>query len=194
GVTYSRGRWPRGRRGPQHPVVTRRRRWSVSLTGIALRRIRPHLATWLAVLASVHVTVTTIGSLILLSSAIGDASTRGLVAAAEPSARSISVTASVPAGGLSDADKAVRAVLAPLLPRSDLTIVATTTSRGIEGQPENTRALLAEVHQPGTHADLVAGEWPAPVGSPDDPVTPLPVALHEAAAQMLGVGVGDSIN
>src|SRR5690606_17490765 len=136
GVTYSRGRWPRGRRGPQHPVVTRRRRWSVSLTGIALRRIRPHLATWLAVLASVHVTVTTIGSLILLSSAIGDASTRGLVAAAEPSARSISVTASVPAGGLSDADEAVRAVLAPLLPRSDLTIVATTTSRGIEGQPE----------------------------------------------------------
>lgn len=167
----------------------------VSLATVALRRIRPHLATWLAVLASVLVTATTVGALTLLSGAIGDASTRGLITAAEPTARSVALTTSLGPGEWDAADRAVATVLGPVGDAGSWTVAASTTSRGIEGRPETARALLAEVRDVADHADLVAGQWPAPVVSDldDQPGAALDVALHEGAAAALGVSVGSTL-
>lgn len=167
----------------------------MSLVTVAVRRVRPHLATWLAVLASVLVTATTVGALSLLSGAIGEASTRGLLDAADPTDRSVSVTTTVAAGERAEADAAVAAVLRPLGEGGLRTEVATTTSRGIAGQPESARALVVEMSRPGDHADLVAGEWPGAVdsavlGSPDAVVE---VALHDGAAGALGTTVGETL-
>jgi hypothetical protein len=161
----------------------------VSLATVTLRRIRPHLATWLAVLTSVLVTATTVGALVLLSGAIGAASTRGLIAAAEPVDRTVAVTTSVAAGDRAAADDAVRDLLAPVSGGADVTTVATATSRGIVGAPENARAQLAEVGDVPEHAELVAGTWPA------RPETdgPLEVAVHETAADALGLEVGSTV-
>ena len=167
----------------------------MSLVTVALRRIRPHLATWLAVLASVLVTATTVGSLTLLGEAIGQASTGGLIAAAGSTDRSLSLTTTVRAGDRATADAAVDEVLAPLGDGGLHTAVATTTSRGIVDRPENARALLAEVSDAPSHADLVAGSWPEPVTGDDvaAPGAEVEVALHEGAAEALGVGVGSTL-
>lgn len=164
----------------------------MSLVTVSVRRVRPHLATWLAVLASVLVTATTVGALSLLSGAIAEASTRGLLDAAAPTDRSVAVTTTVAAGERAEADAAVAAVLGPLGDTGPRTEVATTTSRGILGRPESARALLVELGDPDEHADLLAGEWPGPVdpasiASPDAVVD---VALHDGAARALGTSVG----
>ena len=167
----------------------------MSLVTVARRRVRPHLATWLAVLASVLVTATTVGALTLLGGAIGDASTRGIIAAAPPADRSVVLTTTVAAGDRPAADAAVSAVLAPLGDTGLRTVVATSTSRGIEGAPENARALLAELSDPAEHADLVTGQWP-PAATADlasQPGEALHVALHDGAARALGVGVGSTL-
>ncbi|MGA8046347.1 MAG: hypothetical protein WCA30_08775, partial [Dermatophilaceae bacterium] len=159
----------------------------MSLATVTLRRIRPHLATWLAVLTSILVTATTVGALVLLSEQIGAASTRGLISAADPAARSVAVTSSVAGGERAAADAAVSDLLAPVSEGAEITTVATATSRGIVGQPENARALLAEVGDVDSHADLVAGAWPSTEGGM------LEVAVHEAAAAALGLEVGSTV-
>ncbi|KAB7743274.1 FtsX-like permease family protein [Nostocoides sp. F2B08] len=164
----------------------------MSLAIVTVRRIRPHLATWLAVLVSILVTATAVGALVLLSAQIGAASTRGLIAAADPAARSVAVTTSVPAGDRAEADAAVSELLGPVSEGAEVTTVATATTRGIVGQPENARALLAEVGDVDVKADLVAGAWPTRGGAPAGGDS-LEVAVHEAAADALGLEVGSRI-
>ncbi|HEX5532655.1 MAG TPA: ABC transporter permease [Actinomycetales bacterium] len=64
------------------------------------------------------------------------------------------------------------------------------TGEGSQSDAGPLRVIAIAYDDLPAHAELVAGEWPTT--TPDDPAGTIPVAIHAAAAQALGVAVGDT--
>ncbi|MFD1714368.1 FtsX-like permease family protein [Amnibacterium flavum] len=162
-----------------------------------LRRTR---SSWplLVVLTS----ITTIGcaivvSLGLLASSTEQAGVRDALDTVPEARTSLQVRASVPFEGLAASHEAIDGVVAEILgPR----ISAASTTYALSGfievpsrGPLLTLGYFGELDTVDQHATLVAGEWPAELAEERNPADPVPVAMPQAAAGSLGLGVGDTL-
>ncbi|MBM6399095.1 FtsX-like permease family protein [Phycicoccus sonneratiae] len=156
------------------------------------RRLGAHPVAVAAIAVSVLAALVVVTALQLLSAAITEAGVRSAldVPATE---RSLVLSASVRPGDL-DAVDAVFARAAAGLPRAAVTRVGTATTRSLPGRAATDRALLADVEGIDTAARLTAGRWPErPSDAAATGTGRVEVALPEAAATGLGVGVGDTL-
>ena len=158
------------------------------------RRLLTHPVALVAVATSVLMSMVVVATLQLLSSAIADASVRTTLEVSSDR-RSVALTAGLRPGELTDVDRRVRAALAEGGPDAVVTRTSTVTSRGIEGRADTDRAILADVADLASRAQLTSGAWPA---APRDDVAPggaaLEVVLPGAAAAALDARVGTRLS
>lgn len=156
------------------------------------RRLGSHPVAVAAIAVSVLASLVVVTALQLLSAAITDSGVRSAldVPATE---RSVVLSASLRPGDLAPVDAAFRRAVAGL-PDPGVTRVGTATTRSLPGRAATDRALLADVEGIEEAARLTAGRWPA---RPDEAAATgrgrVEVALPDAAAEGLGVGVGDTL-
>jgi hypothetical protein len=151
----------------------------------------------------------TVGAVVVLGAALPaaiaaggatmlDDGVRSAIVAAGPTGRGVQVTARLDARDPDVQDRAVRQVLARTF---DGVTTTTWTARrsgnlsltGVPASPRGEVRLVAEVlPDVAAHARLAGGRWPmtAAGGAGTEPV---PAALQAAAAETLGIGVGDRL-
>ncbi len=160
--------------------------------GLLRRRLGSHPVAVAAIAVSVLASLVVVTALQLLSAAITDAGVRSAldVPATE---RSVVLSASLRPGDLAEVDAAFGRAVAGL-PDATVTRVGTATTRSLPGRAATDRALVADVEGIEEAARLTAGRWPA---RPDEAAATgrgrVEVALPDAAAEGLGVGVGDTL-
>jgi hypothetical protein len=165
----------------------------MGLARLLRRRLSTHPVAVAAIVASVLLSLVVVTALRLLSTDIADAGVRSSLVV-PPGDRSLAVSASLRPGELAAADASVRRALAS---HGDVPVtrVGTTTSRGIVGRADTDRAVLADVADLPSAAELVDGSWPAtPTGADAEPGGGVvDVGVPEATAAALHLGVGDEL-
>ncbi|QIM21304.1 FtsX-like permease family protein [Phycicoccus sp. HDW14] len=156
------------------------------------RRLGSHPVAVAAIAVSVLASLVVVTALQVLSAAITDAGVRSALVV-PPAERSLVLSAALRPGDLAAVDAAFTRGVAGL-PSSTVTRVGTATTRSLPGRATTDRALLADVRGIDGAARLTVGRWPV---RPDDAAARgrgrVEVALPDAAADGLGVGVGDTL-